>query len=716
MSTGKWFRATVASARVPDDRHWLALTLLTYGVAAAAADEPAAPEREEVIVTGAAVKGSSLADESAAGSRLGVSVLEAPAAISSIAGQRIELRGNENMNEAITGAVGYSSGFSSGGAGYTYTVRGFSGFNSMTVLYDGTKSLINSGSMSYPYDTWNVERIEVLSGAASVLYGQGGIGGAVNVVPRKPSATAEHTARAAAGSFDSARTAFDSTGPITDELLYRISVSQSESDGHVDRGDSSGLAASGSLAYEVSEALSLTVLLDYGDRDQATYNGLVPANDVVDESRRKVNYAPYDAEVNFEDLRLTFVTDWQLGTNLKVKNTAYYLKGDRLWHDAYTLTYRADVDKVERSSFGTWLQHQRQLGNQLQALWQHSLFGHSSTTSVGFEVADLQNQRFVDNWSGTDLVDVYDPEPGTFPTGAIRKDDQEVRVSQYALFAENRLEILPDLALVTGLRADYTDIDRSDLDDGTAMHQVYKPISWRAGMVYSLAPQFNLYAQYSTAVDPVASLCCSSASNLGFDLSEGRQAEVGLKSIMLDGRLEWTLALYDIVKENLLTSDPENPSATIQVGQQSSRGIEASLALQATATLRIELNGSILEARYDDYYQAVAGERVSRIGNRPNNVPEELGQLSVVWTPHPMWLVWGAVEYKGDIFSDAANASRVPSHTLTDLGLRWKASNAIAVDLRASNVFDKFHAETTSGSNWVIGEPRALEAAFTMHF
>jgi iron complex outermembrane receptor protein len=691
--------------------------VLFQGIAAAQGNDPGDQRLEEVLVVGATIGAASLGDQSAVGSRLGVSTFDLPASASSIPGARIELQGQSNMNEVAAGALGFTSGFSSSGAGYSYVVRGFSDFNSYSILLDGAKSLVNSGALTYPYDTWNVERIETLSGAASVLYGDGAIGGAVNVVPRKPSAERSATIRAAYGTFDTARLGMDSTGPITEDLLYRFTLSRTETDGHVDRGGSSNVAASASLSYEVSDDLNLIAFLDYGDRSQPAYNGLPLVDGRVTKSRRRLNYAPADADVSFEDLRFRLVADWRLGPNAALKNTTYYADGDRLWRDAYEFAYRPDIDMIERSFFGTWLQHQEEVANLTELTWEHTLLGRPSTTSAGFQVTDLENWRFVDTYAFSDLLDVYRPIPGTFPvTADVSRNHQVVRLNQYALFAENRLEITPALALVTGLRGDRTDIDRTDLDDGSEADAVHDPISWRAGMVYSVSSALNFYAQYSTATDPVASVSSISASNLAFDPSEGRQAEIGFKGATQNGRVEWTVALYEIVKKDLLTPDPENPMTTIQVGQQSSRGFEGSVQYRATENLRLELNATTLEARYDDYYQLVGGEFVSRIGNRPTGVPEQNAYLALLWAPNAAWLLWGAIEYKGDAYDDPANTLRIPSYAVTDIGLRWTATDAVTVDLRLDNVFDRFYAETAAYSSMVIGKSRAFEAAVTMQF
>lgn len=675
---------------------------------------------ESVIITASKIQTTSLNDAATSGSRLGISALDLPATLSAISGEAIELRGDTNMVDAVSHSPGLAATANSGSGGYGFAVRGF-GSSSVTILYDGTKSLINTGSMTYPYDTWNVERIEVLNGPASVLYGGGAIGAAINVIPRKPSADASTTTRLAAGSFDTYRAALDSTGPITDQLLYRLDVSRYASDGYVQRGDSSGTVVTGALKYLATDDLSFTLSADYADRDQWNYSGMPLINGRPDESLRRINYDTYDSAIPFEDRRITLLTEWQPSESLKIQNSAYYLHGYRLWRYPTQFVYRAATNDILRRSFGTFLQYQNQLGDHAEAVLNHTLFGMANTFSVGFDVAKLQNKRFVDTYTGTDIIDIRNSSPGYFPASATTQNYQETRDTQYSVFAEDRLVVLPSLSLIGGLRYDHADVDRDDLVKKTTVNKVYDPVSWRVGAVYEIVPKFNVYAQYSTAVDPVSNLCCISASQLSFDMSEGKQTEIGVKNVLLDGRVEWTLSGYRITKNKLLTPDPNNAALSLQVGQQSSRGIEGSLAIQVTDDVRVEVNGTTLEARYDDFYETVSGVRVSRVGNRPTNIPQQLANAWITWNVLPTLQLQTGVEYRGDMFVNTDNSRKIPSYTLVDAGARWAINESLFVDGRVANVFDKFYAATsqTDGSNgaqWVLGPPRSYEVSLTAKF
>ena len=120
-----------------------------------------------------------------AGSRLGLSIQNTPASVDVISRERIDARGDTTVNEATSRAAGFSSLAHPGNSGSDLSVRGFTGSSSVMHLYDGVRQYGGLG-VSYPFHAWAVERIEVLRGPASVIDGDGAIGGVVNVVPRKP--------------------------------------------------------------------------------------------------------------------------------------------------------------------------------------------------------------------------------------------------------------------------------------------------------------------------------------------------------------------------------------------------------------------------------------------------------------------------------------------------------------------------------------------------
>jgi iron complex outermembrane receptor protein len=662
-----------------------------------------------------------------AGSRLNISALDTPASVTTLAGADIRLRGDSSVNTAVTRAVGITSTANVGNANSTVVARGFGG-NSVGFIYDGIRNQGSGGNAGWPYDPWTVERIEVLNGPASVLYGIGGVGGSINIVPRRPNPNPEHTVRFSAGSFDTYKMALDTTGPISERVRYRFDVSRQQSNGYIDRGRSESTAVSGSVELVVSDTLKATLLNDWALIKPMNTHGLPLVNGEARRELRKENYsATSDVDTYFNESSTRLEWDWTPNPNLWVRNTTSLLYGDRLWKEGpYTHSYRPETDDVVRGFFGTWDQDQWQWNNQVQLTWRGRVAGRNNTFVVGGDTEWLDYTRIVTLWPGvTDIVSLRDPQPGRYPsTGDVIDQAQTNKINRYSIFAEDRFEVTPALSLVAGVRYDRQMFDRIDLvdpADRSVTSRTDNPINGRAGAVYEIVKDTNLYAQFSQATDQTYSVCCIRAAQMSYKPGRGRQVEAGIKQSMLGGRLEWTVAGYRIVKTDILTFDPTRAFILIQVGQQSSKGIEATVAVEVGAGLRIAANGTILDPSLDEFSENVGGVAFSRNGNRSPNVPMRSGNLLATWAFGQDWLAQGAVRFVGDRFINAANTLSLPSSTVVDAGLRRSISNTLALDFRVANVFDAFYpynfvGNGLGGGNWLLGAPRSVEVDLTVGF
>ena len=207
------------------------------------------------------------------------------------------------------------------------------------------------------------------------------------------------------------------------------------------------------------------------------------------------------------------------------------------------------------------------------------------------------------------------------------------------------------------------------------------------------------------------------ANQQGFNLSPGRQVEFGVKQALLNSRVEWTFAAYDLVKKDLLTPSVINPTLTEQVGQQSSHGVEASVGL-SLGKVRVNVNGTVLKARFDDFKAMVGTSVVSLAGNVPLNVPEKSANVLVFFDPTSSWQARVNLRYMGRRFADNTNvaASLIPWYTVLDLGTRWKATPRLAFDLRLDNSLDEVYADSGSATAWLLGSPRSVTASANILF
>lgn len=670
--------------------------------------------RDVIVVTGARDK-----PIVPAGSRLGIPVLDNPASIQVISGDLIRARGDFSVQEAVTRAAGVTDQGSSGNGGLALSARGFTGVNSVMRLYDGLQMVVAAGTMTFPSDTWTVDRIEVLGGASSVLYGSGAIGGAVNVVPLRPDMTTHHhKVRLGVGTYGSWRAALDTTGPISDQVGYRIAASRDSSEGWTDRGESSSVAVSAALRYEPIETISITLSQDYGDQKPANVSAIPLINGEFDKSLRFRNYNFLGADLHYKDSWTQLKTEWTPSETFSIRNTAYYLHSDRRWHSAGSPSYVPDENMVLRGG-GTDLTHDlEQIGTNITAMLSTPIAGMTNRIAVGAEYAHTNFKHVYWVSRATSLVPLDGQSPGVFiPTPGGYNYINRFLTDQFALFAEDQLSITPELSLVAGLRWDNLKVDRLERLTGVTSDATFNPLSWRVGTVYSIGEAFNLYAQYSTATDPPGSIGNMSASAQRMKLMSGRQIEVGAKHIFPNNKGEITLTAYRIVKNDLLVPVPDQPGVTQQVGQQSSRGIEAAVTWTPTESLRFDVNGAILEAEFDDFWENVGGTPISREGNTPPSVPQRVANLWVMWEALPEWTVRGGLRYVGQRYSDNANLIELDDYVIADGGVNWRMSDRMSLDLRISNIFDKFYFPQ-GGSSIALrpAPPRTADLTLNMSF
>ncbi len=699
----------------------LTALMLAMPARAFAADAVAVVDPDMIVVTGL-VDPLQLNTKTEGGSRLGLTPLETPASIEILDGDAIRLRGDLTIQDAAARATGIVN--TSGVFGYGLSARGFTGQNSVMQLYDGMRMYNNT--LTFPADPWMAERVEILRGPASVLYGEGAIGGAVNVVRKQPGETLETSARAGVASFDSYNIAAGSGGPINDRLGYRVDASYRRSDGWMARGRSSAVAVSGAIRIRPAEDLAITLSHDFSEQKPRTWFGVPLVNGKLDRSIRRNNYNVTDANLRFRDNWSQAKAEWTPSDTFSLRSTFYYLWANKYWHNAENVTYvlatATSAAKIRQSSFLELYHIQRQAGNRTTANLDYEIAGLENHVVFGFDINRITYKNVSNSGNNaTRLIDVHDPAPGLFidqPGAAATKPRYKNTIHQYSLFAEDRLVLAEQFSVVGGLRYDRPRISKNDyINAANNFRSTPDAVTWRLGAVYNPIPTLSLYGQYATAADPVGALVSTSVAQSSFDLSTGRQWEAGIKHIFWGSRGQWTFAAYDIVKRRLLTSDPLIPTIQVQVGQQSSKGIEASLFIEPVPHLGITLNGSLLKARYDDFSESVGGVLFQRAGNRPSNAAARTANAFVSWEFADRFVADGGVSYVGRRFQDAANLRVIPAYAVADIGLRWQFLTGASAGVRLRNVFNETYVRATYGATqWVLGDPRAVEGSLNVAF
>jgi iron complex outermembrane receptor protein len=354
--------------------------------------------------------------ESTTGSRLGLTLQELPAAVEIIPGEVIRERGDMTAQEAVTRATGITAAGTPGDGSSALASRGFVGHSSVMQLYDGTRLYVAAGTMTFPTDTWLLDRIEVMRGPASVLYGEGAVGGAINYVPRQPLRSGRLTdVRLSGGSFGTFQAGVNTAGPVFDRLAYQVGVIGTRSDGYVDRGYSERLSMASSLVYDVTPDLTLRLAFDGALNEPMRYWGTPFNEGSIDERLRKRNYNVRDSAIRYEDYWMRLRADWRIAPSVTLRNETYALITDRHWRNLENSEFLPETQQVLRTGYLEIFHDQEQYGNRLDTRFDGSMWGRQYRVLGGFDVNRMEFRHTNNSpFGGESVVDAFDPEAGEF--------------------------------------------------------------------------------------------------------------------------------------------------------------------------------------------------------------------------------------------------------------------------------------------------------------
>jgi len=695
--------------------------------------------KEQVRVVAGANRQVLLDAVSESASRLELTNRETPASIEVLSQVRLQELGARTAVEALNRSTGVTFSLTPNGP-VRLNLRGFSS-DAVSVLYDGVRAT-GSGSQGRSQDSWLFDRIEVLSGPASVLYGEGALAGVINFVPKRPMiGRRSFSALVSGGSLDSGRLAADLNMPVGGKAAIRAIASGSRSAGYIDDTDSEFLTASLGARIEPHDRITFDFGVDYSRDDFATaYYGtpLVPASvardpaDIVqtpnglvfDRALRASNFNVENAGYGAETSVVRSQVSYRISKTFTFTNLlSYYDSRHDFLDNAINFTYAAATRLVNRArstvvnDFEFWVERPVIGADAL-------LMGKRNRFSLGSEFSRLKASSFRRLGASHTPIDPYAPvrglapandPPSAFPTAAT----EESTVDIAAVFVEDAFNLTNRWLLVGGLRYEKSDVDRTTFNARTdaqaGFTKSFDPVSWRVGSVFDLTSKTNLYVQSSSAVVPVSSLTLIPLANAAFDLTTGTSAEAGIKSTLFGDRVDLTLAGYRIEQDNIITRDPSDFNISIQGGRRSSQGVEVAASAAVTSQLRIDASYTTLDSRFDELLEAGG---VNRAGKTPPGTPETIANLFAVYSLRaaPLTLS-GTVRHEGPTFLDNANTVRVNGHTTLDasLGYRFKVGE---LTLRGRNLTDQLYADSASPaiSQVVLGPPRTVDLTFTLRY
>ena len=658
-----------------------------------------------------------------AGSRLGLTIQETPASIDVITRELMRERGNTTTQQALANAAGVVASQCFGVT--CVSMRGFS--STLQPLYNGLRY---PGLAITPRGTFNYDRIEVIKGLSSMQHGIGSVGGAVNFVTKAADGREEKEVMLAYDRWDTKTVGLGLGGKLTDALAYRADISYKGANqgsyGWVDDSSYDYVHFTGELALQATDTIKATLSQEYYQDDGEGYFGTPHINGKIDRRTRYNNYNVADDQMDKEASWTRFNLEWAPSDKLKVRNETYYNNENRYWKNAEVYTYNTVTGLVNRGDFLRVKHDQELYGNRTEFSLEHQLGSMRNRVLAGFDIARNNHTRTNNSPFSTpaNTVDFINPAPGVFVTNSAYLPFRKTDLLQKAYFLEDYLNITEQLKLSLSARHDKIDLDSDNLRTATltnpaSFNQSFSGNSYRVGAVYDILPSLSVYGQWANALEPASQLVTLTFAQKNFRLGRAKQKEIGLKGSLPNGLGEVTVALFDINRTDVLTRDPNNPAQSIQIGEQSSRGIEFSGALRPTEKWTIEGNVSVLKAEFEKFFESVGGVATSRAGNLPPDVPEKTANLWLTYRPNSDWRISLASHFVDERSGDNANTPTkfMDSYTTFDALLGYKLGKGELM-LSVRNLTDKLYADRSynNANQFMLGEPRTAEISWSGKF
>lgn len=719
----------------------LAASLLFTPAARADDAQPLPP----VLVTGDREKAIGLDRPSDSASRLGLTVRETPASIEIIDPAQMQRRGVRSVTEAAQAAVGVLAGDFPAEPS-AFSMRGFAN-SQINTLYNGIK-IGPSNMTSRVMDSGNLERIEILKGPASLMSGEGAVGGAVNLVTRMPTTgPIVNEARLSYGSFGTVRAGVGSGGSTSLEgLSYRFDLSGSRTAGFMDDTASRNWHLSAALDQRLSGTLRLWAAVEFkGDRAKTSWgiplvsraavagdalDGVVEGTYVsnfngtnlgavaVDRRALHTNYNVLDNHVQADENWLRGGTEWHIAPSLTARAQVYRYGARRDWFNSEISAFNATSGRIDRERFDV-SHDQSQWGLKSELQWDSTVATRSNRLIAAFEWSRLDFDRPGAANFPDDSVSIVDPDRGQY--GLLTTRLQTSRVKNAVVALEDRLRLTDDWALVAGLRQESIALDRtSDTVTGASLPgypfaKTFRPTTGRVGLTWAMSRQVTAYGQYATGADVAANNLFLLGAAQPLELTRTASWEAGLKGDFWNGRGQTTIALYDIDRRNVYSA--QGGRTLNLAGRLASRGAEWAVVVSPASAWRFNADVAYTRARYHDYDFSSG----SYSGNTPPNVPTVIANAGLAYriaSPLPVE-IGASVRHVGDRRASDANNVKLLAYNLVDAQVAIEPRTGTRVTLRVRNLGDRRYAAWADPfypDQILVGAPRSFELALNTSF
>lgn len=634
---------------------------------------------------------SRVAQRSASASKTDTAITEIPQAISVVTREEFEARQHDSLADVLN----YTAGVVSQPNGYSrvaddYRLRGFDiGPRTGGVLRDGMK--MQSTQFEGGQEPYGLERVEVLKGASSVLYGQLAPGGLINTVSKRPTLEPLHQVNLEYGNYQRRQFSTDHSGALDDEgrFSYRLTALWRDSGTQFDAIDDDKQYIAPALTWQIDDDTRLTLLASH----QRTQTTLTPPirYDLTTYSVSpgyKVPYGLFPGEPDYDDYDGTLQTfgyllERRLSDQLQLRHAARYFES-RADYDYITLNssrvtganlnnltraYNSREDVATGWTTDSSLQWDLEAGR-----WQHTLLG-----GVDYYRKTYDSHRFSGN---APTLDLANPVYGNLPQ-VNRSIDRgsDLHSHQLGLYLQEQAKFDEHWVAVLGLRHDWADNSTLTYRDESRTGTRDSKSTGRVGLVYLADNGLAPYISYSQSFLPAAG---TGADGQAFQPTEGEQYEIGLRYQPPGRDIMLSAALYQLTQSNVLSSVPGSDFDE-QTGKERSTGFELEAKAQLTPLLAMSASYAYTDAH------VIADNDKQLEGSRIEGTPYHSASLWLDYRLAALGLhkvtVGSGVRYNGTTHTLPSISDRkIPAYALFDARITYELDEHWQLSARAQNL------------------------------
>ncbi|WP_454870621.1 TonB-dependent siderophore receptor [Pseudomonas lini] len=701
----------------------------TYSLVAVPEGVMALPETAVIAVENAETAWSPVegyvATRTAAGTKTDTALVEAPRSISVATRQQMEDRGVQNLDDAVRYMPGIvASSYGSDTRADWLRVRGFE----PTQFLDGLP--LPKGVYANPkQETWNLDRLALLRGPASSVYGQTPPGGLLDMVSRRPSAESSNEIQVQYGSDNHRQINFASTGKIDDEgqFLYGLSGVVRDSGTQIDHVDNKRYNIAPSLTWNIDEDTKFTLLTQFTRDDTGITSQFLPVQGTrIHSPFGKISHHKNLGDPNWEFYDRTYYAlgyafEHRLNDVWQFKQNLRYTKSDlsfqTLTPGAYPFTQVDAEGNVGRSSTSVDEDiSQFAVDNNFQGDFATGDIRHTLLIGLDHQRTNTNYTSIFGDGLTTNVNNPIYGQPIVRPSRSTAFYDYDQKTYQTGLYVQDQMA-LDQWRLTLGGREDWVHTGTKFFNKGDATNtERDKKFSGNAAISYVFDSGFVPYLSYAESFQPTSKATASPTES--FKPTEGKQWELGIKYQPPGSNTLLTAAVYDLTQKNVsvTTTNSDNVSITSQTGEVKVKGLELEAVSDVTDNLKVIAAYTLAKSEV---------QKGDFKGNRLQLMPNQQASLWADYTWHNGVLdgfgIGAGARYTGNTYGDQGNTwlGKADAYTVFDAAVHYdlgRLDNSLkgaSLALNATNLFDKDYISTCDGFYCYYGDQRSVVASAT---